>query len=198
MRNYLQPTLQWWQQHLAIATQNNYYHNPTLVVAIGTHTCNHLFHRGISAYLWQRSLWQTQYTILVAIRPTYRYQLWHWLPWNPILQPNMWCCENKWSYKGQILVVISNKLFICTTMTHFFIDGYPTTLDSSWCIYCNSLNGFYLPCYLTNFYSVTWHLWVFHVTHATIIFVATLPHLLFMVPIFGIFQMPSTCIVHNS
>ena len=54
--NYLQPTLQWWQQHLAIATQHHCYHNSTLVVAIGTHNRNRLFHRGLSVYISQRSL----------------------------------------------------------------------------------------------------------------------------------------------
>jgi hypothetical protein len=78
-------------------------------MAIGTHTRNHLFHRGISAYLLQHSLWLTQHTILVAIRPIYRYQLWRLLPLNQILQPNVWCCEIKWCYKGQILVVPLRK-----------------------------------------------------------------------------------------
>ena len=78
MHNYLQPTLQWWKQRLNIATQNQYYHNVTLVVAIGTHYCNHLFHRSISAFLLQQSLWLMQHTILVAISPIYRYQLCCW------------------------------------------------------------------------------------------------------------------------
>jgi hypothetical protein len=50
------------------------------VVAIGTHSRNHLFHRTISASLLQHTIWLTQHTILVAIRPIYRYELCRWLP----------------------------------------------------------------------------------------------------------------------
>jgi len=56
MHNYLQLTLQWWQQHLAITMQHQYYRNSTLSMAIRTNTRNHLFRHGISAYVLQRSL----------------------------------------------------------------------------------------------------------------------------------------------
>jgi hypothetical protein len=40
-------------KHTSIATLNQYYCNAQLVVAIGTHKGNHLFHRGINTNLLQ-------------------------------------------------------------------------------------------------------------------------------------------------
>jgi hypothetical protein len=41
-------------KHTSIATLNPNYRNAQLVVAIGTHKCNHLFHSGINTNLLQR------------------------------------------------------------------------------------------------------------------------------------------------
>ena len=59
-------------KHTSIATLNRYYRNALIVVAKGTHTRNHLFHRGISTYLLQRMFRQTQPAFLVVIRSRYR------------------------------------------------------------------------------------------------------------------------------
>jgi hypothetical protein len=41
------------KKRTSIATLNRFYHNAQLVVAIGTHKSNHLFHRGINTNLLQ-------------------------------------------------------------------------------------------------------------------------------------------------
>jgi hypothetical protein len=59
-------------KHTSIATLDRYYRNAQLVVAIGTHKSNHLFHHGINTNLLQRMFLQTQPTFSVAIRSRYR------------------------------------------------------------------------------------------------------------------------------
>ena len=59
-------------KHTSIVTLNRYYRNGELVVAIGTHKGNHLFHRGINTNLLQRMFQQTQPIFLVAIRSSFR------------------------------------------------------------------------------------------------------------------------------
>jgi hypothetical protein len=65
------------KKHTSIATLNRYYHNAQLVVAIGTHKSNHLFHRSINTNLLQQMFQQTQPTFLVAIRSRYHIPLKH-------------------------------------------------------------------------------------------------------------------------
>jgi cephalosporin hydroxylase len=67
------------KKHTSIATQNRYYRNAQLVVAIGTHKGNHHFHRGINTNLLQRLFQQTQPKILVVITSRYRNTLICWL-----------------------------------------------------------------------------------------------------------------------
>jgi hypothetical protein len=80
-------------KHTSIAELNPYYRNAQLVVAIGTHKGNHLFHSGINTNLLQRMFQLTQPAFLVAIRSRYRNPLICWLLQDQILQPNVWCCE---------------------------------------------------------------------------------------------------------
>jgi hypothetical protein len=80
-------------KHTSLATLNPNYRNAQLVVAIGTHKGNHLFHSGINTNLLQRMFQLTQPPFLVAIRSKYLNPLMCWFLQDQIMQPNVWCCE---------------------------------------------------------------------------------------------------------
>jgi hypothetical protein len=92
-------------KHASIATLNQYYRNGELVVAIGTHKRNHLFHRGINNNLLQLLFQTTQPTFLVAIISRYRNPKNPSLPSNELLQPIVWCCKKIWCSKPHFLVM---------------------------------------------------------------------------------------------